>query len=77
MAIIDGKHIRIVKCTLRKKNGKICGKFVEEGKLKRHKAQHKGAGTASRRNIQSEKQYIKKLKKQYPNSLLFKTGKEK
>ncbi len=74
-ALISGKHIRIIKCTFRK-NGKICGKLVEEGNLKRHMAQHKGAGTASQRNIQSEKQYFKKLKKQYPNSLLFKTGKE-
>ncbi len=75
LVVIAGKHIRIVKCTFRK-NGKICGKLVEEGNLKKHKAQHKGAGTASQRNIQSEKQYIKKLKKQYPDSLLFKTGKE-
>jgi len=71
IAIIDGKYIRIVKC-----NNPKCGKLVEEGNLKKHKAQHKGAGTASQRNIQSEKQYIEKLKKQYPDSLLFKTGKE-
>jgi len=71
IAIIDGKHIRIVKCNYPK-----CGKLVEEGNLKKHKAQHKGAGKASRRNIQSESQFVKKLKRQNPNSLVFQTGTE-
>ena len=53
-----------------------CGKLVLASELKKHLSRHKGAGIASQRNIQSEIQYIKKLKKENPNSLLFKTGKE-
>jgi len=53
-----------------------CNKLIEVSELKKHLSYHKRAGTASKRNIQSEKQYVKKLKKQYPNSLLFQTGKE-
>jgi len=53
-----------------------CKKLIEVSELKKHISYHRRAGTASKRNIQSEKQYVKKLKKQYPNSLLFQTGKE-
>ena len=67
--IIDGKHIRIEKCPK-------CGKLVKATELKKHISYHKRARTASQRNIQSELQYVKKLKKQNLNSLLFQTGKE-
>jgi len=50
--------------------------LVEASNLKKHKVQHKAAGKASQRNIQSEIQFVKKLKKQNSKSLLFQTGKE-
>jgi len=69
MVIIDGKDIRIEKCPK-------CGKLVEASNLKKHKDSHKIALKASRRNIQSEIQFVKKLKRQNPKSLVFQTGKE-
>lgn len=53
-----------------------CKKLFLASKLKKHISYHKRAGMASKRNIESEKQYVRKLKKQKPNSLLFQTGKE-
>jgi len=67
--MIRGKPVRVKACPK-------CGKLFEESKLKKHISYHKRARTASKRNIQSEIQYVKKLKKQNPNSLLFQTGKE-
>jgi len=69
IAMIGGKHIRIKACPK-------CGKLVKASELKKHISYHKRARTASQRNIQSELQYVKKLKKQNLNSLLFQTGKE-
>ena len=63
-------------CSICKKMGK--NKFFEVSKLKQHKTvYHKRAKSASKRNIESEKQYVKKLKNQNRNSLIFQTGKEK
>jgi len=55
---------------------RICGKLFETSELKKHISYHKRAGIASQRNIQSEIQYVKKLKRQNPTSILFQTGKE-
>ena len=54
----------------------VCKKLVVESKLKKHIKSHKTAKVASRRNIESEEQYVRKLKKQNPKALLFQTGKE-
>ena len=54
----------------------VCKKLVVISKLKKHIKSHKTAKVASRRNIESEKQYVRKLKNQKPNALLFQTGKE-
>ncbi len=61
-------------CSICKKKGKT--RLIEVSKLKQHKTHHRRADTASRRNIESEKQYVKKLKNQNRNSLIFQTGKE-
>ena len=53
-----------------------CKKLVVASELKKHINSHKIAKGAARRNIESEKQYVKKLKKQKPKALLFQTGKE-
>jgi len=53
-----------------------CKKLIDVGELKKHISYHRRAKKASQRNIQSEKQYVKKLKKQNHNSLIFQTGKE-
>jgi len=53
-----------------------CKKLVVVSKLKKHIKSHKTAKIASQRNIESEKQYVRKLKKQKPRALLFQTGKE-
>jgi len=53
-----------------------CKKLIEASKLKKHIKHHKTASKASKRNIQSEKQFVKKLKKQNSNSVIFQTGKE-
>ena len=69
ITMIGGKHVRIEVCPK-------CGKLFDASKLKKHISYHKRATIASQRNIQSEIQYVKKLKRQNPNSLLFQTGKE-
>jgi len=53
-----------------------CKKLVVASKLKKHIKSHKTAKVASQRNIESEKQYVGKLKKLKPKALLFQTGKE-
>jgi len=69
ITMMGGKHVSAKACPK-------CGKLFELSKLKKHISYHKRAGIASQRNIQSEIQYVKKLKKRYPDSLLFQTGKE-
>jgi len=54
----------------------VCKKLFEISKLKKHISYHARAKRASNRNAESEKQYVKKLKKQRPKALLFQTGKE-
>ena len=54
----------------------ICKRLILASKLKNHINSHKYAKEASLRNIESEKQYVQKIKKQKPNALLFQTGKE-
>jgi len=53
-----------------------CKKLVMASKLKTHIKSHKTSKGAARRNIESEKQYVRKLKKRKPKALLFQTGKE-
>ena len=53
-----------------------CKKLILAKELETHHSHHKGARKASKRNIQSEIQYVKKLKKQKPKALLFQTGTE-
>ena len=53
-----------------------CKKLVMASKLKKHVKSHKTSKGAARRNIESEKQYVRKLKKLKPKALLFQTGKE-
>jgi len=63
-------------CKWIKKNGKPCNKLEFTSNRKKHNNQHKGAEKASGKNIDSERQYEAKLRRENPGSLVFQTGTE-
>ena len=66
----------VYRCKWPKKNGKPCNKLELTSNRKKHNNQHKGAKKASAKNIDSERQYEEKLRRENPGSLVFQTGTE-
>ena len=63
-------------CTIPTPKGKPCKLRVLVSEKAKHHAQHRKSRKASAKGIGSEKAFGKYLRKKYPNSLVFKTGKE-
>ncbi len=66
----------IYRCKRIRKNGKPCNKLEFTSKRKEHNNRHKGAIIASAKNIDSERQYEEKLRRENPGALVFQTGTE-
>jgi len=63
-------------CKIRAPSGKICGKRKKESERVEHQRWHKRARVASKKGIDSENKFAKKLRRKYKKSLVFQTGKE-
>ncbi len=66
----------VYRCKRIRKNGKPCNKLEFTSKRKEHNNRHKGAIIASAKNIDSERQYEEKLRRENPGALVFQTGTE-
>ena len=66
----------IYRCKVITPRGTVCNALKLIINKKEHDNRHRAAKIASNRNIESERQYEKKLKKQNPTSLVFQTGTE-
>ena len=63
-------------CPIKTPKGETCGKLVKLSERSKHKNWHKVSKRASKKGIDSENKFAKRLRRKYKKSIVFQTGKE-